>query len=196
MDKYPLILLCGLSGSGKTTTAKAIAKEIECYTAIHADMVRQLLGLEKWSRADTPRVISTQMKSLRMMWQRDLNGIIDNNLLSSILRQMFYSLAQDNDMPVLLIYCSAPKRVLKQRIKSRNYTATGPPDNACVLSRQSMFWNEPTMTDACLNNGEAVCMVKFDSYEQTVCCIQGDMEKYKEILDILPTIAHNINKGE
>lgn len=195
MKKYPLILLCGMSGSGKSTTAAHLAKKFVHCEVLHPEWIRQKLGITKYSRADTPRILNIQMDRLRLLWNHGATGIIDNNLLSPILRQMFYDLARDEEVPTLMICLSAPRNVLEQRIASRPSIKGGPPNNPEILNRQSMFWGEPTQYDACINDPELVTIVKFDTEVQSITCIHGDMTLYLEYLNALAEIKETLDAG-
>jgi predicted kinase len=195
MAKYPLILLCGMSGSGKSTTATHLEQQFEHCDILHPEWIRQELGITRYSRADTPQILTIEMQRLRGLWKRDRTGIIDNNLLSPILRQMFYDLARDEGVPVLLICLSAPRHVLEERIAARPYIEGGPPNEPKILDRQYMFWREPTMYDACLNDSENVTMVVFDTVKQGVTCIQGDITPYYAYLQVLIEIKEKLDAG-
>jgi predicted kinase len=193
MKKHPLILLCGLSGSGKTTTAKHLAKTFDHCVALHAEEVRQDLGIKKYSRADTPRMLTAQMIRLQSLWLTDRTGIVDNNMLSPVLRQMYYDLARDEGRLTLLLCLTAPYKVLQNRISSRTFVQGGPPNDPEVLKRQLLFWEEPVTHDACINDSEFVTMVKFDTFDQSLTCIQGVTHPYSRYLYSLLEIKETLD---
>jgi len=190
---HPLILLCGFSGSGKTTAAKALEETLEHCVAIHSEDIRTELGVKQYSRADTPRVLTTQMQKLKKLWMQGKTGIVDNNLLSPILRQMFYDFARDEGRPTLTICVTAPVTTLRERIRERPYISGGSPNNSDVLQCQYLFWDEPLNCDVLINSPDLVTIVKFDTVDQTITCIRGSVIPYYSYLQPLLTIKEKLD---
>jgi len=184
MDKKPLIMMCGYSGAGKTTTAKYLCYRFDWCYRLSPETIRKELGIVKYSRADTPLVFVQQMSRLKGLWAKECTGIIDNNLLSPIIRQMFYDFAKDNGVPVLLIHVEASQETLCERIRSRLSIKCGSPQNPDVLQRQKWFWQDPILADKALNPTD-LSIIKFNTDTQEITCQleRMQLEPYVKVLE-------------
>jgi len=122
-----LILMSGLSGSGKSTTAKYIAGKLG---AIHlrSDAVRKhLAGIPLMERGEKEiytdemtqktyaRLLSLGVLLANQGWQVILDAKYDRQQL----RQTAIAQAQEHQLPLQIIYCTAPIEVLQQRLGNR-----------------------------------------------------------------------------
>ncbi len=122
-----LILMSGLSGSGKSTTAKYIARQLG---AIHirSDAVRKHLGgisLSERGGDDLYTVEMTQKTYARLL---ELGTILANQGFFVILdakydqqqlRQEVIAQAEKHQLPLKIIYCTAPTEVIQERLVNR-----------------------------------------------------------------------------
>lgn len=122
-----LILMSGLSGSGKTTVARKTAKEIN---AIHirSDAVRKhLVGIPLTEKGDdriyTPQISEKTYDRLLelggMLASQGFSVILDAKYDRHSLRQKAIDLAQSQQIPLQIIYCTAPSEVLLDRLSQR-----------------------------------------------------------------------------
>ncbi len=122
-----IILMSGLSGSGKSTTAKYIARNL---AAIHvrSDAVRKHLagiplmergGDEIYTAEMTEKTYGRLLELGVMLASQGFNVILDAKYDKQSLRQQAIAQAKAKDIPVRIIECSAPKEVLQQRLQSR-----------------------------------------------------------------------------
>jgi predicted kinase len=172
VNDLPLIICCGYSGAGKTTTARFLADRLGV-PILHPEVIRAEMNVKKYTRADTPRVLATQVNRIRALFAAESTAIIDNNLLSAVLRQMFFDLARDEGRPVACVHVTAPLPVMRARIESRACVPGGPPNNPDVLLRQALFWQDPADVDVLLNGGE-VTLYELDTNAKTVTRVRGD----------------------
>ncbi|MCU0538143.1 MAG: AAA family ATPase [Hydrococcus sp. Prado102] len=122
-----LILMSGLSGSGKSTVARKLAKHIN---AIHirSDAVRKhLAGIYVGDRASeelyTPQMSQKTYARLlelgKMLISQGFSVILDAKYDRQNLREPAINYAQSNNIPLRIIYCTATIEVLRDRISQR-----------------------------------------------------------------------------
>ncbi|RAM50593.1 MAG: adenylyl-sulfate kinase [Hapalosiphonaceae cyanobacterium JJU2] len=122
-----LILMSGVSGSGKSTTARYLAQQIG---AIHlrSDAVRKhLAGIPLLQRGGddlyTPEMTQKTYGRLLelgiILATQGFNVILDAKYDRQQLRQEAIAQAQDKQIPLQILYCTAPLEVLQQRLQDR-----------------------------------------------------------------------------
>jgi predicted kinase len=128
-----LILMAGLSGSGKTTVARHLAQKIG---AIHirSDAVRkQMAGIPLHQRGSipgnyrggiyTPEMTHRTYKRLLelgiFLARHELSVILDAKYDRHELRWEAITQAQTNQIPIKIFYCTAPLEVLRHRLQTR-----------------------------------------------------------------------------
>ncbi len=122
-----LILMSGLSGSGKSTVAAQLAKQIG---AIHirSDAVRKHLGgvpLQQRGDADLYTTDMTQKTYARLQeLGLSLAGdgypvILDAKYDREPIRRGVLAQAQAQEIPVMVLHCTAPMTVLRDRLQHR-----------------------------------------------------------------------------
>jgi hypothetical protein len=139
-----LILMCGLSGSGKSTTARQVASQIG---AIHirSDAVRKHLGgvaLQERGGADlyTPEMHQkTYGRLLELgiaLAQQGYRVILDAKYDRQAWRQAALDQARAHQLPLRIIHCDAPVEVLRDRLQKR--TGDIADATADLLAHQSL----------------------------------------------------------
>ncbi|MBO3461691.1 AAA family ATPase [Aetokthonos hydrillicola Thurmond2011] len=122
-----LILMSGLSGSGKSTTARYLARKLG---AIHvrSDAVRKHLGgipLSERGGDDlyTPEMTKKTYGRLLdlgvMLASQGFPVILDAKYDQHQLREEAIAQAQKHQIPLQIIYCKAPVEVLRSRLENR-----------------------------------------------------------------------------
>ncbi|MBE9080510.1 AAA family ATPase [Romeria aff. gracilis LEGE 07310] len=123
-----LILMSGLSGSGKSTVAQALAPQLEA-VHIRSDAVRKhLAGVPLMERGDD-RLYTDEMtqktyyRLLSLGTELALLGypvILDAKYDRQIQRQSAIAAAHTANLPFTLIHCTAPREVLTARVRQRS----------------------------------------------------------------------------
>jgi aminoglycoside phosphotransferase family enzyme/predicted kinase len=122
-----LILMSGLSGSGKSTTAKQLARQVGAIL-IRSDAVRKHLGgvpLSERGGDDlyTPEMTQKTYAQLLelglMLASQGFTVILDAKYDRVALRMDAINQAQARQIPLTILNCTAPVEVLRDRLSSR-----------------------------------------------------------------------------
>lgn len=122
-----LILMSGLSGSGKTTVARYLARHLG---AIHirSDAVRKHLagipleqkgGDDLYSSAMSQRTYDRLLELGITLASQGFPVILDAKYDRQALRQAAITQAEPHKLPIQIIHCTAPEAVLRDRLLSR-----------------------------------------------------------------------------
>jgi aminoglycoside phosphotransferase family enzyme/predicted kinase len=123
-----IILMSGLSGSGKTTVAKEIARKINAIQ-IRSDAVRKHLAGISLAEKGSNEIYSSQMNQKTydrllelgiMLAKEGFQVILDAKYDRIALRQKVREAAQSNNIPLEIVNCTAPIEVLRDRLDSRS----------------------------------------------------------------------------
>jgi aminoglycoside phosphotransferase family enzyme/gluconate kinase len=122
-----LIMMSGVSGSGKSTVAKKIARQ---NNAIHvrSDAVRKHLagvslsekgGEELYTPEMTEKTYSRLLELGVLLASVGYSVILDGKYDRQSLRQPVIAAAQKHHLPLQILHCTAPESVLRDRLDSR-----------------------------------------------------------------------------
>jgi predicted kinase len=125
-------MMSGLSGSGKSTIAKALAQKIE---AIHlrSDAIRKhLAGIDLMQRGDdslyspemTKKTYGELLNLGILLASRGFSVILDAKYDRQNLRSEVIYQANAHQIPLEIIYCHADVDILKQRLSDRTAANT------------------------------------------------------------------------
>ena len=142
-----LILMSGLSGSGKSTVARRLARHIGAIQ-IRSDAVRKhLSGIPVGDRGGD-EMYTPQMSENTYTRLVELGGllagqgfpvILDAKFDRQIWRNKAIALAQSKQIPLTILHCTAPLAVLKERLGDRQDISDATPD----LLEQQQSTSEP-----------------------------------------------------
>lgn len=122
-----LILMSGLSGSGKSTTAKAIAAQQNAIY-LRSDAIRKHLaglalmergGDDLYSAEMTAKTYGKLAELGALLASKGLTVILDAKYDRVSLRSQAIAAAQALNIPVEIKFCDAPLEVLEQRLRDR-----------------------------------------------------------------------------
>jgi uncharacterized protein len=148
-----LILMSGLSGSGKSTIAKTIAKS---KGAIHirADAVRKHLAGIPLTESASDRLYTTAMTQKTYQRLQELGLILAKQGYTVILdakydrlslRQPIIDQAKEDNIQLKIVYCTAPASVLGDRLNQRQNDISDA--TADLIPSQQAKWEDFTTTE-------------------------------------------------
>jgi aminoglycoside phosphotransferase family enzyme/predicted kinase len=150
-----LVLTCGLSGSGKTSIARAVATPLGALH-VRSDVERKrLAGLRPlddsrsppdggiYSRGFTSRTYARLLDCAANALQGGESVIVDAAFLKRDERQDMLDLAARSSVPAAILHCVAPLAVLRERLESRSRSGDDASEaGVAILSRQPAYWEE------------------------------------------------------
>ncbi len=150
-----LVIMHGVSGSGKTTVAKALASRIP---AIHirSDIERKRLfdmkPLEKSSPEKSKEIYSDKSSALTyerlysiasLCLQNGFTVIADATFLRHAERKRFAGIGKKTGRPAILLHCDAPKELLEQRVGQRYKRGRDASEADLAILRQQLRSRRP-----------------------------------------------------
>ena len=122
-----LTLTCGLSGSGKSTTARKLAGQTGA-VHIRSDAVRKHLGNvpleerggdELYSPEMTQRTYDRLLQLGVTLAQRGYRVILDAKYDRQALREAVITATAQHQIPLQILHCDAPLEILRDRLQKR-----------------------------------------------------------------------------
>ena len=122
-----LVMMSGLSGSGKSTVAKSIARS-KGAIQIRSDAVRKHLAGIALDESGSNSIYTSEMTQKTynrlvklgiMLVKEGYTIILDAKYDRLSLRQPVITKAQDLNVPLKIVYCTAPESVLRDRLNQR-----------------------------------------------------------------------------
>lgn len=126
-----VFIVCGLSGTGKSTIAQKIAVDYHADT-INTDVVRkELAGIDKYEQHHdsfntglyNPKKVDTTYEHVLQRASRSVkeghNVVIDATFQKKKYREMARHIARTNHATFVLVHCVCPESVVKKRLDDR-----------------------------------------------------------------------------
>ena len=142
--KGAMVAMAGLSGSGKSTVAKALAKEKNAIY-LRSDAVRKHLAGVPLDQKGGDDIYTAEMSDKTYSRLIELGVDLANEGYSVVLdakfdrkekREEAIAAAKAQDIPLSFVYCQAPEAVLKSRLDQRSGDIADA--TAEIMARQSM----------------------------------------------------------
>ncbi|HMA89503.1 MAG TPA: AAA family ATPase [Burkholderiales bacterium] len=134
-SRRALVLMHGLSGSGKTTVAQYLVEALGALR-VRSDVERKrLVGLEAQARSGsalgaglyaadlTARTYARLAELAHAIVQAGYPAVVDATFLSRGQREAFAALARELGVPYAIADCQAPEPVLRERVAARERAA-------------------------------------------------------------------------
>ncbi len=148
-----LVLMAGLSGSGKTWLARRIAAQLGAVT-VRSDVERKrLAGLQPlatsasapdagiYSRDFNARTYERLRECVSSCLQGGESVVVDAANLRRDERQRFIETGRAHGVQIAIAHCEAPLDVLKQRVAARAAAGSDASEaTAALLDRQPSYW--------------------------------------------------------
>lgn len=155
-----LIIMMGLSGSGKSTASCFIAREL--HTAwMCADVVRKrlfglspeqssrIIGLDIYSPEAHEKTFSKMTSLANALLQSGYSVIIDSAALRFRDRQKFINIAKTLKVTCAVIYCTAQESTIHTRLNNRLQKPEEPSEATVDIMKQQKIWlEEPCSIEA------------------------------------------------
>jgi len=153
-----LLVICGLTGTGKTTLARAFAEETG-FKVISSDVVRKELSgikptehryeeFEKgiYTRDFTVQTYEEMMRRGEGLLKDGISVILDATFIASRFRQMAIKLAKDTDANLYFVECVLDDAIVKKRLDERMKKEGIPSDGRWgVYLKQKEQYEPPTL---------------------------------------------------
>ncbi len=191
----PLVLFCGLMGTGKTTLSDYYVKKIPEYVKFDRDEVRRILGIKVFDRKDTDIVNEYTYSKAKEMIKNGKGVMLDSAYKSKQAREKVYQIAKEFDIPVLVIECvckpeTAIKRISSRPSKDEFHKPTNDPD---VYHEYSRMWESPLFDLEDLKNMH-VSLIKIDTDENKMEKIKIQENHIPVLSEIFVIIEENLGK--
>jgi len=115
-----LILVTGLPGSGKSTVARLLAKQLDAHI-LNSDVIRRELYpiARTYSSQETQQVIRETERRARELLQAGGTVILDALFTKQRPREEYRELAQEIGAPFHIVYVVAPEEKTRERLELR-----------------------------------------------------------------------------
>lgn len=154
-----LIVMHGLSGSGKTTVSQALVETLGAIR-LRSDVERKRLhGLESGARTAsavgggiyTPEADRLTYARLALLAEQVLDAgypaVVDAAFLKSAWREMFREFARERGAPFVLVACAAPEATLRERITAREREGVDASEAGLAVLERQIATLEPLQAD-------------------------------------------------
>ena len=146
-NRARLIIVCGLPGSGKTTHAKALERNLKAIRFSPDDWL-DALSLSLYDEEKRAQIEALQWKLVQQLLTLDLTAIIEWGTWGRSERDALRLGARALGAAVELHYLSAPEDVLFDRIQRRGLE--NPPIDRSALSKWLEAFQAPTPEELAL----------------------------------------------
>ena len=128
-----LFLICGLPGSGKTTTARVLERDHHAVRLAPDEWMARIVG-DGWDYKRRERVDAIQWTLAQRLLTLGVNVVMEQGFWRRTERDACRVRACELGAESRLIYCEATRDELKRRLIARN--ANLPPDTFAVTPEQ------------------------------------------------------------
>ncbi|HXZ94053.1 MAG TPA: AAA family ATPase [Burkholderiales bacterium] len=158
-SRRALVLMHGLSGSGKTTVAQHLVEALGG-VRVRSDVERKrLVGLEAQARSGsalgaglyagdlTARTYARLAELARAIVDAGYPAVVDATFLSRAQREAFAALARELGVPCAIADCEAPEALLRERVALRERAARDASEAGLAVLEHQLASREPLTDD-------------------------------------------------
>lgn len=166
MENLPLIVFCGLSGSGKSFNARLLQRSLPGYEVVGPGIMREKLDIKTYSRKDTPLLIAKVIEQIEENHRKGIGSIVDANLKTVDIRQFFYDTAKELRINVIVVETRCSSETIRERMNQRiQVTAAENPKDFSVHLEQKRLWQD-TLLDVELDG--ALSLIRKDTEKNEI----------------------------
>ncbi len=119
LDRPSLVVLSGLPGTGKSHFAGELSKRL-AFLVVGSDRMRKLLiARPKYTRVEHLRVFAACHQLIEGLLTDGISVVFDAAHLTERARQPAYGLALQLEARLILVWFTAPRQVIQQRLDDR-----------------------------------------------------------------------------
>tara|TARA_R110002096_G_scaffold5863_20_gene27067 strand:+ start:6017 stop:7540 length:1524 start_codon:yes stop_codon:yes gene_type:complete len=150
-----LVLMCGVSGSGKSWLAERLAPALPAIR-LRSDVARDALSPPagesgaRYSPAQRERVYTRLGDCARPILAGGDTVIVDATFADRATRARFAGLARAAGAACVVVYCTAARATLEERITRREREGRDPSEATVAVLQQQLAHFEPPPRDACV----------------------------------------------
>jgi aminoglycoside phosphotransferase family enzyme/predicted kinase len=158
-SRRALVLMHGLSGSGKTTVAQVLVEALGA-VRVRSDVERKrLVGLDAQARSGsalgaglyaadlTARTYARLAELARAIVEAGYPAVVDAAFLSRAQRAAFAALARELGVPCAIADCQAPEALLRERVAQRERAARDASEAGLAVLEHQLASREPLTGD-------------------------------------------------
>jgi len=133
-----LIVVTGLPGTGKTTIAETLAKDIDAIV-FSTDKIRKMIFEKPVYNEEDKRIVYNELFSQTGKYLAiGKNVILDGTFYTKALRERAKEIGKSFCEEVYFVYCETPEELLKKRINKRKDTFSNA-DYSVYLKMKKIF---------------------------------------------------------
>ena len=178
----PILIFCGLMGSGKTTLSEYFLEKLEDYERFNTDDVRRIMGLKTFDRKDTPKVNEFMYSHARQLLKERKGVMFDSAYKLKKAREKIYEIGKELNVPVLVVECYCKPETAVKRISSRGktYSLHNPTNDPKVYEEYAKIWESPEIDI----KDDNISLIKINTDNNVLEIIKLSKE-LKEIVDFI-----------
>jgi len=181
-EQKPLLILCGLSGSGKTYSSQLLLEHFPHYKIVGPGYLRQELKITHYSRKDTPRLLAKVIELIEQNHAEGYSSMVDANLKSVDIREFFYDAAKHLGEEVIVLEHHCSDKTAQERMQQREQKhAAENPKSPAVHENQKKIWQD-TLLDLNLEENKHVSVIRFDT-DKKQCLILRKNEAVSALVE-------------